>query len=318
MKEVAILVVYIGKIPDWYSYFLESCDRNNQYSWIIFSDTIVETSDFKNIQFNYLSINKFHELVEQKTGVKVSFKDSYKICDFKPLYGTIFQDYLIGYNYWGYSDVDIIYGDISAYLKPILQSNPDVISFYNGFMSGPLSIYKNSIKTNSIYKEISDYKSKLNQPYCLGLDEHIIKKSNKGFSIKKIYLVASFFLKNFKRIILFKMAFNEFKYEFQWFFKSNLLSSDNLVDLTEVILYKSKKKEIKSCFVPLIRSDAEFKRCKIRNWNITWENGRLINETDKEIFAFHFRELKNQKDFVIHPYAKGFKRFEITQNGINT
>ena len=43
--------------------------------------------------------------------VTMTIEDAYKLTDFKPAYGEIFQDYIIQYDFWGFTDIDLIYGD---------------------------------------------------------------------------------------------------------------------------------------------------------------------------------------------------------------
>jgi hypothetical protein len=64
----------------------------------------------------------------EKLGFGVNIKHSYKLCDFKPAYGFIFFELIENYDFWGYCDIDIIFGSIRDFItKEILESH-DLIS----------------------------------------------------------------------------------------------------------------------------------------------------------------------------------------------
>ena len=50
-----------------------------------------------------------------------------KLCDYKPAYGLIFEDELIGYDYWGFCDTDILLGDIYQFLEDYEFSQKNMI-----------------------------------------------------------------------------------------------------------------------------------------------------------------------------------------------
>ena len=41
----------------------------------------------------------------------------YKLCDYKPVYGLIFDEDLQDYDFWGHCDVDLIFGDIRKFIN---------------------------------------------------------------------------------------------------------------------------------------------------------------------------------------------------------
>ena len=45
----------------------------------------------------------------------ITLHTPYKLCDYKPAYGEIFAPELSGYDFWGYGDMDLVFGDLRAY-----------------------------------------------------------------------------------------------------------------------------------------------------------------------------------------------------------
>ena len=69
---------------------------------------------------------------------EISLERPYKLCDFRPAFGEIFADELAGYDFWGHSDLDVIFGRIRDHL-PAAAFEADKILF-----NGNFSLYRNS------------------------------------------------------------------------------------------------------------------------------------------------------------------------------
>jgi len=59
-------------------------------------------------------------------GFEVDIESEYKLCDFKPAYGLIFSEHFKDYDFWGYCDIDIIFGNIRAYMTDVLLNEYDI------------------------------------------------------------------------------------------------------------------------------------------------------------------------------------------------
>ena len=89
-------------------------------------------------------------MVEKTLGFVPSLNSVYKICDFKPMYGDIFQSDLKGYLFWGFSDCDLIYGKIDNILDDSVFNKYDKI-----LTRGHLSFFKNDSVMNKLYTKKS-------------------------------------------------------------------------------------------------------------------------------------------------------------------
>ncbi|MBE7084583.1 MAG: hypothetical protein E7368_00830 [Clostridiales bacterium] len=87
--------------------------------FFIFSDDTPLDIPAENIKWIPFTLKDFNNLAVQKLGIDFTITKPYKLCDFKPMYGVIFEDYLKGYEYWAFGDLDVVYGKITEYLERI-------------------------------------------------------------------------------------------------------------------------------------------------------------------------------------------------------
>ncbi|CAE7236264.1 SLC8A2 [Symbiodinium pilosum] len=69
--------------------------------------------------------------------------------DLKPLYGALFQDELVPFSHWGWTDLDMVWGRLDEFLTPQLLAEYDVISAPDGarpalYLSGQLTVFQNT------------------------------------------------------------------------------------------------------------------------------------------------------------------------------
>ncbi len=95
----------------------------------------------------------------------------YKLCDYKPMYGLIFEDYIAGYDFRGHVDTDIIWGDIGSFITDELMDRHDRIS-----RRGHFNFYRNTedIRRFILHKLSGwnvSYRDILRTNKYIGLDE---------------------------------------------------------------------------------------------------------------------------------------------------
>lgn len=82
----------------------------------------------------------------------------YSLVEFKPAYGYIFQEYLEGYSHWGYSDVDILFGDLGRWIEDDEMSDFDIVTYGYGdqsraYLRGQFTFHKNVPRINLIWRD---------------------------------------------------------------------------------------------------------------------------------------------------------------------
>ena len=95
--SICFVICYFGELPVWFNAFMLSCEKNEAINWLIFTDGAIPECYPDNLTFQYLDLKQFNTLAAEATQKDIKVQMPYKLCDFKPLYGDIFQPYLKKY-----------------------------------------------------------------------------------------------------------------------------------------------------------------------------------------------------------------------------
>jgi hypothetical protein len=169
--KIVIMVCYYGSFPWYFKYFLHSCKFNPTVNFIIFTDLEYEQGLPKNVAFVKKSLNEIKILAADKLGYAVAIDTPYKLCDYKPVLGLLFSDYLQGYDFWGQSDIDVIYGDIRGFLTNDLLATYDFVSSRNEWATGCFTLFRNNELMNNIFKRGKDCQKVFADPEYRAFDE---------------------------------------------------------------------------------------------------------------------------------------------------
>lgn len=189
IKKYAFICTWNGNLPYWFDYFLTSCEANKDYDWLIFTDTNIPSNLPKNVKFINQSIDDFSILASKKLGENINVKNTYKLCDYKTLYGKIYEDYLQEYKYWGFCDIDVIWGNLNTFVEEYISKGVDIISFggedidsLHYRVAGPCTLVRNRYKNNMLFSNIPDIYEILNSEKCYSITEKqwdkIVKNDN--------------------------------------------------------------------------------------------------------------------------------------------
>lgn len=194
LSSIILIIPYFGKFPNYINFFLESCRNNNTINWLILSDNPKPSDLPENILYVQTTFDKIQKHIQKYFDFEIKLTSPYKLCDFKPFYGLIFENYIRNYDFWGYCDLDMIFGDIRHFLTENVLLNHDKI-----FSRGHLSIFRNNdyMKHFGINQTENTYRLILSSPYNFSFDEwgkvgisHFIKNK---ISHDKFYNAIDFF-----------------------------------------------------------------------------------------------------------------------------
>ena len=143
--SVALILPYYGKFPNYFPLWLKTAGYNKKFDFFVFTDADYSCYEIpENVHFFESTFDDIKSRIGQYLDFKFVLESPYKLCDYKPLYGLVFHDYLQDYEFWGHVDPDIIWGDMSKFITDYILDNYDRI-----YQRGHLTIYRNTDKINN-------------------------------------------------------------------------------------------------------------------------------------------------------------------------
>ena len=183
--RIAIIVAYFGMLPSYFQIFLDSCRMNKNFDWLIFTDDTTEYCYPENVHQVVMDFNECRQLVQRHFSFSVALKTPQKLCDYKCAYGYIFEDYLVNYDWWGHCDLDLIFGDLNAFVTEERLNTLDKI-----YSLGHLTLYRNTEENNRIFmSELNGkipYKKVFTTDKGMGFDEWLPDNVNDIFLSKSV------------------------------------------------------------------------------------------------------------------------------------
>lgn len=170
------------KLPIYFEHFLGTFYRNRNISLKIFTNA--DNAKYRyycqntQITFHHISLKNIFQLFKHKLQISgFGYKEfrAYKICDYKPMFGLVFSEYLQGFDYWGYCDIDMIMGNLEKFLSLENINGYDMIWGTNR-LSGYMTLYKNTDSMNYLFQKSPDCLKVINSHENWRFDE----SGNKG------------------------------------------------------------------------------------------------------------------------------------------
>ena len=168
MKKIVFIIPYFGKWPSYFSMWLKSIKANPTIDFLIITDLEIGVGLSENIKILNWTFSKLKKHFQKFFDFEISLDRYYKLCDYKPVYGFVFQKYVQQYDFWGHGDIDCVFGDIRKFIDPLLDDF-DAIGAY-----GHMSLYRNCDKINTCFKKdgaVFNYKEVFSSNYDFAFDE---------------------------------------------------------------------------------------------------------------------------------------------------
>lgn len=146
MKKLCFIIPYFGKFNAYFPLFLKTCGWNKEFNWLILTDDRTPYDYPANVQVTYLSFEALRQKIQSKFDFPIALERPYKLCDLKPMYGYLFEEYLYGYGFWGHCDVDTLMGNLHRWLTDEMLESYDKL-----FQLGHMTIYRNTEEMNRLF-----------------------------------------------------------------------------------------------------------------------------------------------------------------------
>ena len=169
MERIVLLIAYFGPLPAYSRIFFETLKRNANLELILITDQSgLQVPE--NVRVWTMSFAQLQERVQSKFDFPVCLDRPYKLCDYKPAYGYIFEEELGDYTFWGHCDLDMVMGDVCRFLPAAVLQQYDKL-----YQLGHLCLYRNTPENNRRFMQPGgmDYRQVFTTPVICVFDEII-------------------------------------------------------------------------------------------------------------------------------------------------
>lgn len=170
--KTALVITYYGTLPPYFNHFMRSVD-GRLFDVLLVTDLEIGPHP-DNLRVARLSFDEFVQLAGRKLGVEPRLASIRRICDFKPMYGKIFEDFLAGYDYWAFGDCDMVFGPLfDKELTAALDSDVDVFSTQEHFTAGPFCMLRNDERCKMLFAQADNWRDVItfDGTNCIAFDE---------------------------------------------------------------------------------------------------------------------------------------------------
>jgi hypothetical protein len=169
--RIAFIVVYFGSVPWYFRLFIKSCAHNPDVDFILVTDIDLKGDVANNIIVVRSSLDEISKRCTDRLGFKINLLNPYKLCDLRPAYGWIFSDLIEVYDFWGYCDIDLVFGNIRSLITTDILNRYEVVTARREYIAGFFSLFRNNKKINTLFKRSKDYRKAFQDPAFYDFDE---------------------------------------------------------------------------------------------------------------------------------------------------
>lgn len=212
--RICIIAVWFGTLPTSFRAWALSAAYNRGINFLFVTDQPVDIQ-YDNIQVLHYSFANFCEMIKMKLGDDIVLDRPYKLCDYKPAYGEIFEEYLGEYEYWGYCDIDLVFGDLLSSFK-----NYSLDKYDKFLRLGHLTIYKNKPDLVQLYRHSENWEITSHTERITIFDERQVGGVHEQFIIneydvfeKRIFVDITRYKNRFTSIIRSKKEDRSYRFE---------------------------------------------------------------------------------------------------------
>ena len=152
--KVKLLSAWFGPRPDWWAKYVAQMRRFALVDWECFPDDSVplgqQTKWMNALMSNALGLDCKKG---ENYGDDYAWDGVQAMCDFRPAYGEVFADRYAGYNWWGWADLDLLFGDLDGLLPALLTDDVDCVNFKPKYLSGCLALFRNVPKATNLFRK---------------------------------------------------------------------------------------------------------------------------------------------------------------------
>lgn len=141
---------WFGPLPPWWKSYLEHWPEGYD-------------------RLDWRDLPAFAERVRERLGIACPIEPgSAKIHDFRACFGELFAEEIRGYDFWGHTDFDCVYGRPGHFMPDEQLEQLDVHSDHWEYLCGPWTLYRALPELASAFREQPGWQEILSAPEASG------------------------------------------------------------------------------------------------------------------------------------------------------
>ena len=144
-----LILPYFGSFGPWLPLYLHGLEQQHTVDLLLLSNAAIPPRLPANVRVAPMTFDEFRRRASAVLSTPVLLHRTRNICDLRPAFGLIFAEFTRAYEYWGFGDEDVLYGDLDRMLAPQLDGTDLISPGMNG-KSGHLTLMRNSPRTNAL------------------------------------------------------------------------------------------------------------------------------------------------------------------------
>jgi len=150
IHSICIIVPYFGRLPGMFPLWLASCRSNPDITWLLLTDDRTAHDYPPNVLTEYTTLADLRTAIAARLRLPIYLEKGWDLCRFRPAYGVIFSERFAKFRWWGYCDLDVVFGSLRAFLTDEVLDSHDKILWL-----GHLSLYRNEPAINDSYTGVT-------------------------------------------------------------------------------------------------------------------------------------------------------------------
>jgi hypothetical protein len=174
--RLVLVTPWFGPWPVWMPLTWESCRWNPDVDWLIFTDQKRTPEMPPNVKLVSYTVRAFFTDLFRRLRLEGNpdVLPTYKVCDFKATYGEAFPDLLAGYDFWGYCDLDQVWGNLRTFYTDDVLEKFDVLTSSRAYTNGQGTFFRNDPVVNRLFRRIPEAELELCDKHYRSMDEEVL------------------------------------------------------------------------------------------------------------------------------------------------
>jgi hypothetical protein len=178
VKKV-FLQTQFGTPHPWTQQYFDNFRRLAPYGWYLKVFTPhPHPQSFGNIEIVPMTLGEFDERIAATCGVRPgnfltpAGVPSKLVSDYYPAYGHILQEFIQGFDCWGHTNWDMVYGRLDHFVPDAVLAESDIWSDDVDAINGIFCLYRNNDRINNLFRKVPGWERMFVTHEPCAFDEH--------------------------------------------------------------------------------------------------------------------------------------------------